>query len=477
MDTQYRYERSDRVAEVLTGQRFLERVPPSQGLGAIDPTPDQGPLPPVAGLIDGNTVTPVVPPLSIGAGDTDRNIGVDLGVRRDALAAIYIYTDRISSATVQWTVWLSDDNLTWSDAETQGARSTFDPSLLRYEIEFTEVAARFIKVVNSGTNAIPGVMVTEMVVFESVPVKNGEEIDSSSHIADLRLGWDINPQWNTALELSGRIEPSSGSVSQRKSYDYNLRTQYHRGFRSSHTLVFGQSWQEQQDESRDLREDSAAYTFAYDPLAALGTSTSMSFRNSAEGGLTSLRSLSARTGATASPWRSVRTSAEVGVSAVDQPIVAYETESWNTRVTLDAEITRWARSWISWLHQESRGGPEETLRVLRRLSFSLDLRLSRAITGRAEIDLTDDRQFQSSQIYVLSWRSADRLVLSVQYRGDQRQGGAKSRQVYFDAHLVAFKRLIGLRNVTAYVQFSDLEQESSGVSSIISWQQGLRASF
>lgn len=475
LSTQYRYSRVDRVSEVETGQRFLERVDPAQGLGGIDATPDLDPLPVVPGLIDGNTLAPVVPPLDIGAGDLDRNVGVDLGARRDRVAALYVYTDRLSAATVTWTVWISDDNLAWDSASVLYTNSAFNPTLSRYEIEFNEISTRYIKVVNSGVNTILDVQVTEVEVFESRPDTEDFRQDASSHLADARLAWTINAKWQASVDAVARLEPSSGSLGQRLDYNYALRTRYQARRDLAHVLRWAQSWQEFEESRADLRDDTAGYSLLYDPLATLGTNFSMSFRQSEEGGETTLRSGSALVGADATPWRSVRAGAEFGVSRIDQPVLGYMSDSWNTRFTVDTDITRQLRALGTWLHQESRRDGE--LRVLRRGTASAELQVTSAIFARGSYTISRDLGFSRRQDYLLSWRLFVRLLLTGQATIDDNDAQSDLERYSVNATLDLFDSFLGLRNVTVYVRFSDVDQRGAGGSHILSWQQGLRAAF
>lgn len=475
--TQYRYNRSDRNSEVGTGQRFLEKVEPTAGLAEIDPTPEQGPLAVVPGLIDGNTLAPVAPPVSIGAGDLDRNVGVDLGVRRDRIAAVYVYTDRLSAATVQWRVWVSDDNLNWDTSPVLFLDVRFNPTLSRYEIEFNELRARYVKVVNGGVNSVVDVQVTEVEVFESLPVTEEVERDASSHLADARLVWNLNPRWQATVDGLVRLDPPSGTLGQQLDYSYGLRARYQPHVGLAHIWRWSQAWREFEDETRNIRDDTAGYTFQYDPLPTVGTTVSASFRQSFEDQQLSLRSASGLFGVSALPLRTIRTSAEFGVSRVDQPSVGYLTDTWNTRWSLDTEITRQLRALVTWLHQESRDDGSDGIRVQRRVSFTGELQVTSAIFGRASVSLSDDRNFYRTQDYLLSWRLFDRLLLTGQARLDEGSAGYDTRRYSVNGYLDLFDRFLLFRNVTVYLQFSDLDQSEGGGSHIVSWQQGLRAAF
>ncbi|RKZ14121.1 hypothetical protein DRQ53_12305 [bacterium] len=476
LGSQYRYSRVDRVSQVASGERFLERVEASRGLGTIDATPDIGPLSNVPGLIDGNTLVPVVPPLAIGTGDLDRNVGVDLGARRDRVAAVYIYTDRLSSVTVQWSVWISEDNLNWDDSAILAVNSSFNAAVSRYEIDFNEVSARYVKVVNGGLNSVAGVQVTEIEVFESLPVSQDVEQDASSHQADARLVWNIDPDWQASVDGVARLEPQSGTLEQRLDYSYSMRVRYQPRMQVAHVIRLSQFWQEFEEAGRDLRDDTAGYSFLYDPLPTLGSNISASFRQSYVDDELSLRLGNALLGANATPWRAIRVAAEFGVSRVDQPVQGFLNDAWNTRLSIDSEITRQFKALVTWLHQESRRDNE--IRVLRRVTMRGELQVTSAVFARASYTVADDHNFSRMQDYLLSWRLFVRLLLTGQARiDDSNAKAADSSRYSLNASLDLLESFLGFRNVTLYARFSDVDQRDAGGLRIISWQQGIRAAF
>lgn len=477
LSTSYRYSRRDRVADVDTGDQFLELVDPARGIGGIDLSPEVGALPDVPALIDGNTIAPVAPPLRIGAGQTERNIGVDLGVQRDRIGAIYVYTDRLSAATVRWSLWVSDDNQNWSEPAALVVNSRFVPSLLRYEIEFDGVSARYVKVVNSGVNTIPDVEVTEIQVFEALPVTGEIEQDASSHLADTRLVWDASRRWRFSVDAIGQIQPPTGTVSRRANYDYSLQARYAARLGLAHVLRWSQSWQDLEGKDRDLRDDSASYSLLYDPLPTLGASLSGNLRQTTEGGEASLRSANVLLGGNAMPWTTLRATAEVGLNRIDDLFADYITDSWQTRVGLDADITRHLGANVTWFHQESYSGPEDEHRVLRRVSAGAELQVTSAIFVRARMGLLDDGPTSRSDEYLVSWRLFTRILVSGQANLDEDGSGATVRRYSVTGNLDLFDRALFLRNVTAYVRFSDVDQSEVDGSRILSWQQGLRATF
>ena len=164
---------AERVSSVSEGADLAEPIPAAAGLFAVDLTPAIGDLEPSPGLIDGDVVTPVSPPIEIGAANTFRNIGVDLGITRP-ISRLEIAVDRPSSPNVIWEVFTSRDNLFWQPL--LGARSAWDGDLLRYTLSFPETEDRFFKAVNVSVNGADQVNVTEIRPLLDRPDAIGQEL-------------------------------------------------------------------------------------------------------------------------------------------------------------------------------------------------------------------------------------------------------------------------------------------------------------
>jgi hypothetical protein len=134
-------------------------IPVRQGLFAVDTTPEIGELDIAPGLNDGDTITPVEPPIDIGGANTFRNIGVDLGLIRQ-ISLLEITVDSLSGPEVIWEVYQSPDNLTWT--RVSGVTAAFDSGFLRYNVRFPITTDRFFKAVNITVNSFSTVRVTEI---------------------------------------------------------------------------------------------------------------------------------------------------------------------------------------------------------------------------------------------------------------------------------------------------------------------------
>lgn len=150
--------RVDQATLISEGAGFVEVVPASQGLYALDTTPEIGELDPAPDLIDGDTQTPSAPGIDIGGANTSRNIGLDLGISAQ-VTRLEITVDAESGASVLWEVYHSPDNLAWERVD--GATAEYDAVFLRYTILFPLTTDRYFKALNVSANTEPTVQVTE----------------------------------------------------------------------------------------------------------------------------------------------------------------------------------------------------------------------------------------------------------------------------------------------------------------------------
>jgi hypothetical protein len=134
---------------------------PFAGLAGLSDTPALVVLPPNPALIDGNTSSPagidigLVPPGSDAA--RPRNIGLDFVVDTE-VNTLYVWVDKKLplnvSTTYTWDVYTSQNNQDWTlrQAVTPAPFGPFDN---RFEINFTNVTARYIKVVTKPLAQLP----------------------------------------------------------------------------------------------------------------------------------------------------------------------------------------------------------------------------------------------------------------------------------------------------------------------------------
>ena len=163
-----------------TGGTVSLQLFPLAGLSVNDNTITPLALPALPALIDGNLLASAginigLPPLG---GDTKaRNIGLDLSLPTE-VNRLLVWVDRDLSTdptiadSFSWDVYISSDNLNWTHHAGPIHPATFGPFENRFEIEFTNVTTRYIRVVTSpltltvpGASSFPDIFITELQAF------------------------------------------------------------------------------------------------------------------------------------------------------------------------------------------------------------------------------------------------------------------------------------------------------------------------
>jgi hypothetical protein len=183
------YNYDQQSSEIITSGSGEISTPirPDEGLSALSDFPDNIILTPNPALIDENLIASAginlgLPPPG---GDTRlRNIGLDLG-EPTTLNNLHVWVDTdlplVISNSFRWDIYTSSDNIEWSYRQTVAPASfgTFEP---RFEIRFSDLTARYVKVVTrpleeSVPNAsqFPAIFVTEMEAFLRTPASETEE--------------------------------------------------------------------------------------------------------------------------------------------------------------------------------------------------------------------------------------------------------------------------------------------------------------
>lgn len=169
-----------------TTSEILTQLFPFSGLSSIDITPADGPLNVNSDLIDGNLTAGAG--INIGRGDTNpRNMGIDF-VTASEVNIIYVWTSRELPQQIvnsfSWDIYTSQDNETWTLHATVPI-AIFGSFQNRFEITFSNVNTRYIKVVTTPLSSaeaalVPGftdpdnIPVTEVQAFLSTPASQNE---------------------------------------------------------------------------------------------------------------------------------------------------------------------------------------------------------------------------------------------------------------------------------------------------------------
>ena len=192
LSTTYEITRQEtKITAQGIGGEIDSQVFPISGLSSIDNTPLDDPLLPNPALIDGNLVVSAGldigrPP--IGGDVSERNMGFDFLIPTE-VNKILVWVDRELPPDIansfEWRVYVSSDNLIWTFADAVFS-APFGPFENRFEIKFSGVTARYIKVVTTplsaivpGSSAFPNIFVTEIQSFTTRPVSEVEDQEAT----------------------------------------------------------------------------------------------------------------------------------------------------------------------------------------------------------------------------------------------------------------------------------------------------------
>jgi hypothetical protein len=183
MYTDYHITRRETETSTVAGGEVSFQLFPFAGLSAIDDTPTEGALNPNPALIDGNLTASsginigLPPP---GGETRPRNMGLDF-LNETEVNILSVWVDRELPSEISnsfsWDIYTSPDNQNWSFLQTV-APAPFGPFVTRFELRFSNVVTRYIKVVTGplapavpGAQSFPDIFVTEIQAFVRRPAE------------------------------------------------------------------------------------------------------------------------------------------------------------------------------------------------------------------------------------------------------------------------------------------------------------------
>jgi hypothetical protein len=200
---------------------------PLAGISLSSDTVSPITLDPNPALIDGNLTASVginigLPPL--GGDLRERQLGIDFFVPTE-VNQLLLWVDRELPLTISsffsWDIYTSSDNLNWTH-QSGPVQAVFGPFQNRFEINFSNVTARYFKVVTRPLNAVvpgaasfPNIFVTELQAFLNQPVSGTKSklnrttqnyyLDSKVRILDIpTLFYELN-YYYTKTDPNGQL--------------------------------------------------------------------------------------------------------------------------------------------------------------------------------------------------------------------------------------------------------------------------------
>ncbi len=446
-------------------------LPVRSGLYSIDASPEFDSLTVVSGLTDGNTVDPSLPLIDIGTAQVDRNIGADLGLSRK-VAAIYIYTDRPSGAQLNWTVYSSDDNLTWNLVSVAPA-TKFSLIYNRYEIEFPSVTTRYIKAVNSGTNNFSTVDVTEIQVYEGQTGSSKRKNDQQSHLLDVVSTYTFTQKLQGTLDLSYQNEPGSGDNFGNDELYVNLSGRYRPNDILTHVARAQIGFQNyEQPGAENLRNRSLSYSLLYQPLQTLRfTVSALNYRDYV-GGRSGQENTNLIIQTYGNVLNTLNASLEGGISRNHQYATETAFDTYTGRLSFDGSPIRRIDFLISYLYQNTvqRDGDQRYRKD--QLGTSVTFRMTRTIFVRGNLDLQKDVATYRTQTYNIGWNMFPKLAVGSLIRLIDSGSDISSDQYNVYANLK-----IRMRASLYFSYIYNKVSDANGNSKLTTLQLGFKTGF
>jgi hypothetical protein len=467
--------RTDEAQRAPVGQRLAEPVPAREGLAAIDTTPELGPLDPTPTLVDGDTLSPAAPRIEIGAANTFRNVGVDLGFTRQ-VTRLEITVDALSDPTLIWQVYRGPDNLNWEAVI--GVASTFDAALLRYTLSFPETTERHFKAVNVSVNSRPVVAVTEVRALVDVDVLGESLRQSTTRRVYLASEYRASDRLNARLSLGHNTDGGSGGLLPfRDTREWNAETLlacdltdtlnarflYHRSrFTRAQAPVLRRG------------ETRAEASLAWSPLPTVDAIFSAGQREESDGSRRLRRTRTLRARALTELLAGLRLTSEVARDAIDDPFSGFDLSGWLWKEVFETRPLRDLTVYGGWsLHWIDASG---RLNVSRRRSAygQIDWTIRPALVLSADWTYgSEDGRRTVSQRYNVSYAPGPRLAMSASWfesdaPGDIETGGAGAS---LDYRLNPFTRLF------LSASRSELRLAAAGGSRVENLEAGVAVAF
>jgi len=439
-----------------------------QALYAYDATPDFGQLDTLTTLADGNITNPTQPFIDIGRASIDHNIGVDFGFERK-VSALYLYTDKISSSTVNWRIFISIDNINWQLYEASPT-VTFDLVYNRYEIIFTDITTRYIKVVNSGINYDDNIYLTEIQTLLQNDFSRENTNSYTAHIFDVSSTYKFSKKVEGSADLSYLNQPGGSLEGRNQELYINLSTKYQPTHQFTHNVKLQNGFRDYDLSDNNYRNLSLTYNVLYTPLPTLDFSLSLLHNNNYTGGEKTQENNNAFLQAYGNILQSLNATVEIGVSRNNQFLSNQRFDTWNFRKSLDGNLTRRIDYIMTASHQMVKNVDRDDKRHKNQYGFSFNYRMTNTIFMRGRLDILDDETTYVSHEYNVSWNMFPRLsvgsLVLLTERGDE-----KSERYNFYANYTVKTR------GSLYFNYVDNRYEETGGLNSTSYQVGFKTGF
>jgi hypothetical protein len=445
-------------------------IPGLLGLYANDATPDLGSLDTIPSLVDGILTQSTFPPIDIGNGNVNWNLGADLGSTR-SVSEIYVYTDAPSGNGVRWQVYKSSDNIVWN--QMASTSSLYSVGFSRYEISFPVDTTRYIKVVNSGLNDVPTVFVTEIEVL--IDIGNQGEIrrHQTTHLATLSNSVRFSSKWISTADIYLRRESGSSLATLRDETNYTFSTRYKISPKLQSGLRYELGLTDFINSLTDIdKTSSVSYDLRYNPLETLAFLLSMASRHSYIKSMKTQEYNNVAARVTGDPLTDLHATTEFGWSRNNLYQANLNYDAWTYRLTMNGGISPTLDAGITYLYQRTTDSQSEVARSKSQYSANVTYNLTANIFLQGNVSLVNDFNNRLlSQDYLLSWSASRRLSISASTSLTQIKSSSHSNR--YNAQLQYYVTPRGALTVS-YSRY-DLAPASNGSTAAL--QVGFRTGF
>jgi hypothetical protein len=458
-------------SDITPGAAILPReIPELLGLYANDATPDISTLDTIPALVDGIPTQPTSPPIDIGNGNINWNLGTDLGFTR-TVSKIYIYTDVPSGNGVLWQAYKSSDNIVWS--QIASATSRYNVGFSRYEISFPEDTTRYIKVVNSGLNEVASVFVTEIEAL--IDIGNQSEIrrNQTTHVATLSNSFRFSPKLTSSADIHLRRESGSSLAALRNETNYSLSTTYKISSTWQSGLHYELGLIDFRNRSSDIdKTSSISYDLRYNPLETLAFLLSAASRHSYIRSMKTQEFNHATAKITGDPLVNLHAITEFGWSRNNLYLSNLQYDAWVYKLAMNGRVFPSLDAGFNYLYQRTSDAGSSVARSKSQYSANAAYRLTNSIFLQGQVGLVNDFHNRFlSQEYLLSWSASTKLSISASASLTQIQSNSHSNR--YNAQLQYY---ITPRSALT-VGYSEYDLSTTGGGRTAALQAGFRTGF
>ncbi|GAB4315458.1 MAG: hypothetical protein Kow0074_03050 [Candidatus Zixiibacteriota bacterium] len=427
LSSEYRFAYREEETRFGGAVTTYYEMPVVAALALLDPTPELSTLDTVPALIDGNTDVAVFPEINLGESVENWNLGADLGFPQ-TVNGMYVYMDRPSGSGVTWTIYTSEDNVSWERVDGL-VESIFNTSFNRYEILFSGVETRYIKAVAGGLNSVVTSLVTEMTPLGEELTERTETRRQSSHQASAVLSYQFSKALQSVADVLVRYEPTGTFTSSRDHIFYGFSTRHAPSDLFEQSIRWKAGYEDYSVGGVDQSNSSLTYSATARPLQTLDFTFAASNRQSFTDDLKDVESNSAALRTEAVVLPKLVMSADVGYTRTELPRTGRDIDTWSLGSQANTALLRSLETEISYLYQRNEESGRDMLRERHQISVDARIRLTRAIQLRGTSSwLRDEDRLSIRHDYTALWQLGQKMSVSGHGSYDEGSSGAISRR-------------------------------------------------